>query len=77
MPYPDDQKYITSAKFINGVRRAIPAFLILQGKHTIHKWALHNDLSDETSLATSDSGYSNDGVAMDWLRHFDKHSAKW
>ena len=77
MPDPDNREYITSAESINGVGRAIPVFLILQGKHTLHKWALHNDPSDETSLATSDSGYSNDGLAMDWLRHFDKHSAKW
>ncbi len=76
MPDPDNQEYITSAESINRVRYPIPAFLILQGKHTLHKWTLHNNLSDETSLATSDSGYSNDGLAMDWLRHFNKHSEK-
>ncbi len=76
MPDPDNREYITSAESINGIGHAIPAFLILQGKHTLHKWALHNNLSDETFLATSDSRYSNDGLAMDWLRHFNKHNGK-
>ena len=76
MTDPDNREYITSAESINGVGRAIPSFLILQGKHTLHKWTLYNNLSNETSLSTSDSGYSNDNLAMDWLRHFEKHSAK-
>ncbi len=76
MPDPDNQEYITSAESINGVGNVISAFLILQGKYMLYKWALHNDLSDETSLATSNSGYSNDRLAMDWLRHFNKYSGK-
>ena len=57
-------EYITSAELINGVRRTILSFLILQ------------DLSNETFLSTSDFGYSNTSLAMDRLRHFDKNSAK-
>ena len=76
MTDPDNREYITSAESINRVGHTIPAFLILQGKHTLHKWALYNDFSDDTSLSISDSGYSNDSLAMDWLRHFEKHSAK-
>lgn len=76
MTDPDNRDYITSAETINGVGRTIPAFLILRGKHTLHKWAIHNDLSDEISLSTSDSGYSNDRLAIDWLKHFEKHSAR-
>lgn len=73
---PDNREYITSAESTNGVGRTIPAFLILQSNHKLHKWALYNDLSDETSLRTSDYRYSNDGLATDLLRIFDKHSAK-
>ena len=76
MTDPDNREYIISAESINGVGHTIPVFLILQGKHTLHKWALYNDFSDGTSLSISDSGYSNDSLAMDWLRHFEKHSAK-
>ncbi len=63
-------------ELINRVEYAIPAFLILQGKHTLHKWVLHKDLSHKISLIISDFGYSNNGLAMDWLRHFNKYSRK-
>lgn len=76
MQDPDNREHITSAESINGVGHTIPAFLILQAKHTLHKWTIYNDLSDEISLSVSDSGYSNDSLAMAWLRHFEKHSAK-
>lgn len=72
----DNRKYITSAKSINEVGHTILAFLILQAKHILHKWALYNNLFDKMSLSTSNSGYSNKNLAMYWLRHFDKHSTK-
>lgn len=73
---PDNREYITSAESTNGVGRTIPAFLILQSNHKLHKWALYNDLTEETSLRTCDYRYSNDGLATDLLRIFDKHSAR-
>lgn len=42
---------ITSAESINGVSHTIPAFLILQGKHT------HNNSIHKISFSTSDSGH--------------------
>ena len=73
----DNQEYITFAESINGVGYAISAFLILPGKHTLYKWALYNNFSDDTSFNTSNSSYSNDNLAMDWLKHFEKQNAKW
>ena len=76
MTDPDNREYITSAESINGVGHAIPSFLILQDKHTLHKWTLYNNLSNETFLSTSDAGCLNDNLAINWLRNFEKHSAK-
>ena len=64
MTDPDNQKYITSTKSINGVGHTISAFFILQGKHTLHKWAFYNNLSNEISLNTSNFRYSNDNLTM-------------
>ncbi len=72
----DYQEYITFAKSINRVGRTILTFLILQSKHILHKRALYNHLSDKTSLNIGNFEYSNDNLAIDWLRHFDKHNAK-
>ncbi len=71
----DNWEYIISDKLINEVGSTIPAFLILQGKHTLQKCILYNNLCHKTSLGTS-SEYSNDNLVMDWFRHFDKYSVK-
>ena len=34
----------------------------------------HNDLDGETLIGTSETGYSNDDLAMDWLRYFIEHT---
>lgn len=73
---PDNRDFITSAECINGVGGSIKSFLILKGVNILDKWALQNDLDDEVTLATSDSGYSNDVLALEWLKHFDKQSSK-
>lgn len=76
MQDPENRERITSTESINGGGHTIPAFLTLQAKYTLHKWTIYNDLSDEISLSISDSGHSNDSLAMAWLRHFEKHSAR-
>lgn len=42
----------------------------------LYKWVFHNDLSDEIPFVISDFRYSNNGLAIDWLRHFNKYSEK-
>lgn len=73
---PDNRDYITAVECINGVGGSVPSFLILKGVNILHKWALENELEDDIMLATSDSGYSNDSLALDWLKHFNTHSKK-
>ena len=33
-----------------------------------------NELDSDTLIGVSDTSYSNDERAMDWLYHFDRHS---
>ena len=73
---PDNRDYIASVECISGVGGSVPSFLILKGVNILHKWALENDLKDDIVLTTSDSGYSNDFLALEWLKHFNAHSKK-
>ncbi len=50
--------------------------MILQSKQTLYNQAIYNNSLEKTSLSTSDFEHSNDNLAMDWLRHLDKYSAK-
>lgn len=72
---PDNKEYVSSVECISAGGRDIPSMLILSGKQVLERWAANN-LDGDTLFATSDSRYSNDDLAMDWLRHFDIHSRK-
>ena len=56
--------------------RTIPPMLILCGIQILEKWTQENDLDDDILLATSPTGYSNDELALQWLKHFEIHNQK-
>ena len=72
---PGNRKSLTSVEAINGVGRSIPPILILTGINLLAPFFL-NDLDDEILVTTADTGYSNDWIALQWIKHFDKHSLK-
>ena len=72
----DNREYVTSCECISAGGRDIPPMVIIAGVLILEKWAQQNDLNDDVLLTTSPTGYSNDDLAIDWLKHFDKHSRK-
>lgn len=70
----DNQNYITLVKCISSGCSVIPPLIIILGVHVLHKWA-KNNLDGDTLFATSNTGYSNYDLALDWLDHFIKHTA--
>ena len=73
---PDNREYVTSCECISAGGRDIPPMVIIAGVLILEKWAQQNDLNDDVLLTTSPTSYSNDDLAIDWLKHFDKHSRK-
>lgn len=70
---PDNRTLVTVMEAISAAGRTIPPFIILPGillrvKH------LDNCLADETALATSPNGYTDDQLSLDWFDHWEKHS---
>ena len=74
MTDPDNRDYITSVECISSGGCVIPPLIIISGAQVLHKWC-ENDLDGDTLFATSESGYSNDDIALDWLAHFIEHTA--
>ena len=72
---PDNRESLTAIECINGAGGSIPSFLILSGLMIQGSWA-ENDLNDGVMLSTAETGYSNDWLSIEWLKHFDKHSSK-
>ena len=72
---PDNRDYVTSVECVCAADWSLPPFIILKGAHILHKWG-RNDLPEDTVLAVSPTGYSNDRLAYDWLLHFDTYSSR-
>ena len=75
MTDPDNRDYITTVECISSGGEVIPPLIIISGVQILHKWCQENDLHDDILIGTSDSGYSNDDLAMDWLNHFIEHTS--
>ena len=48
--------------------------IILPGQLHLEGW-VNNELEGNTLMAVSESGYTNDEIALDWLQHFNKCTA--
>jgi hypothetical protein len=51
---------------------AIKLYIIIQGKKHIESWYKDRDLDQGEIICTSDSGFTNDKIVLQWLRHFKK-----
>ena len=71
----DNRDYITTVECISSGGEVIPSLIIISGVQILHKWCQENDLHDDILIGTSDSGYSSDDLAMDWLNHFIEHAS--
>ena len=71
---PENRDYITSVECIGSAGETIPPMLLISGVNILHKWCQHNDLDDEIRIGTTETGYSNDDTALEWLQHFIDHT---
>jgi hypothetical protein len=60
-------------EFISAGGSHLPVFIIMKGVRIMDTWFL-NELDKETTIITSDSGYSNDEIGIKVLEHFIKYT---
>ena len=66
---PVNRESATVVEAIRGNGEVIPPFIILSGSAHMAKW-YQTDLPLNTSMAVSPTGYTNDELTMEWIRHF-------
>ncbi|KAJ6438592.1 3-hydroxybutyryl-CoA dehydrogenase [Purpureocillium lavendulum] len=64
---------VTAVEAISAAGKCIPSFLILPGVQIPVRW-VENELDGDTILTTSPKGYINDIIAIEWIKHFEKHT---
>jgi Tc5 transposase DNA-binding domain len=68
---PDNRDYMTAIECISVGGISILLMFILKAANLQERWII-DSLYDQTALACSATGYSNDEINLEWLRHFDK-----
>ena len=70
---PGNREYVTVIVGVNSQGWAIPAFIIVQGKHHLSIWYKDSPLSSDWVVAVSNNGWTMNELGVDWIKHFDQH----
>ena len=72
-----NRDYLTSIEAISAAGDVIPPMLILKATQHLFQWYTHTEIPGNYLLDVSDTGYSNDELALDWIQHFDNYSRQY
>jgi hypothetical protein len=73
---PENRESTTTIECISATREFLPLFLILSGILHMTQWYQVKELDSRMAIIPTSSGYSNDEISLEWIKHFDKHTAK-
>ena len=68
---PINRESATAIEAIRGNGEVIPLFIILSGSVHMGKWYQIDQLDKHSSITVSPTGYTNDQISLDWIKHFD------
>ena len=52
----------------------LPPFLVLQARIYLPSWYTQTGLPLDWAIKTSTNGWTDNNIALEWLKHFDKHT---
>jgi hypothetical protein len=72
---PNNRELLTAVECINGNGGEIPPFLVVTGTNILAPW-FANDLDPHVAVTTSESGFCNDWISLQWIKHFERYSRR-
>ena len=72
VPMAENRKSVTVIESISAIGTTIPPIIIVQGRQHMESWYSEKLTGDELVLL-SDTGYTNNELAMIYLEHFIRH----
>jgi hypothetical protein len=73
---PGNREWITAIPAINAEGQSIPPFIIGSGQYHLANWYRESNLPCDWVIATSQNGWTNNELGLEWLKHFDRSPAK-
>ena len=74
---PGNWEWATAIICINSEGWSMPPFLVVQGKYHLSNWYLESNLPRSCGwvIKPTNNGWTNNKTGLDWIKHFDKHTA--
>jgi hypothetical protein len=72
---PGNREWATVIQGVNALGWAIPPFIILAAQYHLANWYTECNLPADWHIATTDNGWTTNAVGLDWIKHFDRHTA--
>jgi hypothetical protein len=72
MAAPDNRESMTAVESVNAIGDVIAPMLVIQGSQFLARY--FTDLPDRYCIAMNDTGYTNDEICLDWVKHWEKES---
>ena len=72
---PGNREWSTVIQAVNARGWAIPPFIILAAQNHLANWYQECGLPADWPIATTDNGWTTNEVGLDWIKHFDRHTA--
>ncbi|KAM5527292.1 transposase [Fusarium oxysporum f. sp. phaseoli] len=73
---PGNREWITVIQAINAEGQAIPPFIIGAGQYHLANWYRESSLPGDWAIATTQNGWTDNEMGLEWLKHFDRSTAK-
>ncbi|KAH7464036.1 hypothetical protein FOMA001_g17889 [Fusarium oxysporum f. sp. matthiolae] len=73
---PGNREWITVIQAINAEGQAIPPFIIGAGQYHLANWYRDSNLPGDWAIATSQNGWTDNELGLEWLKHFDRCTTK-
>jgi hypothetical protein len=70
---PENRLSLTGIESISADGKAIPLVVILPGSSIMVAW-FHANMTGHELITVAETGYTNEGICMQWLDHFIKHN---
>jgi hypothetical protein len=70
---PGNRGWVTTIECINASSWCLPPFVILSEK--LHQASWYQHLPPDWVVAVSDNGWATDELSVEWVKHFNRHTA--
>lgn len=72
---PGNWEWSTAICCVNGKGWKMPLFILVQGAYLLVNWYTETDLLRDWPIRTTSDGQTDKETALDWIKHFDKHTS--